>query len=92
MDIRNSVEGLKTLLGVPSTAQAQTQPVKGGAVGGSAPDAPGGRPRHVKQCGNGSLADGLRIRGADRKGRLGAGSAGGGHLQRAGHGSRRQSD
>jgi|SRR5580692_5224214 negative regulator of flagellin synthesis FlgM len=28
MDIRNSVDGLKTLLGVPSTAPAQTQPVK----------------------------------------------------------------
>lgn len=37
MDIRNSVEGLKTLLGVPSTAQAQTQPVKGGASAGARP-------------------------------------------------------
>lgn len=29
MDIRNSVEGLKTLLGVPSTAPAKTQGAKG---------------------------------------------------------------
>ena len=28
MDIRNSVDGLKTLLGVPSTAPAKTQPAK----------------------------------------------------------------
>lgn len=28
MDIRNGVEGLRTLLGVPSTSQAQTQPIK----------------------------------------------------------------
>jgi flagellar biosynthesis anti-sigma factor FlgM len=28
MDIRSSVDGLKTLLGVPLTAPAQTQPVK----------------------------------------------------------------
>lgn len=37
MDIRNSTEGLKTLLGVPSTAPAQTQPVeRGGQAGASA--------------------------------------------------------
>jgi hypothetical protein len=33
MDIRNSVEGLKTLLGVPPTAAAQTPPVKSGTAG-----------------------------------------------------------
>jgi negative regulator of flagellin synthesis FlgM len=32
MDIRNSTEGLKTLLGVPSTAPAQTQPVRSGST------------------------------------------------------------
>lgn len=31
MDIRNSMEGLKTLLGVNSAAPVQTQPVKAGA-------------------------------------------------------------
>lgn len=34
MDIRNSMEGLKTLLGVPST---QTQQVKSGQTAGAAP-------------------------------------------------------
>ena len=33
MDIRNSVEGLKTLIGVPQTAAAQTPPVKSGTAG-----------------------------------------------------------
>lgn len=32
MDIRNSVEGLKTLLGASATAAAQTQPVKSGTA------------------------------------------------------------
>ena len=32
MDIRNSVEGLKTLLGVPSTGLEQAQPVKSGSA------------------------------------------------------------
>jgi negative regulator of flagellin synthesis FlgM len=32
MDIHNSVEGLKTLLGVPMTAPSQTPPVKSGAA------------------------------------------------------------
>lgn len=37
MDIRSSVEGLKTLLGATSTAPAQTQPVKSGAAAGTPP-------------------------------------------------------
>lgn len=35
MDIRSSVEGLKTLLGVPATAPVHTPPVKSGAAGGA---------------------------------------------------------
>ena len=52
MDIRNSLEGLKSLLGVPTTAPAQTQPVKQGpsAAASAAPLAQ--RPRHVEQRGN----------------------------------------
>ncbi len=34
MDIRNSVEGLKTLLGVPSAGLEQAQPVKPGSATG----------------------------------------------------------
>jgi negative regulator of flagellin synthesis FlgM len=37
MDIRNSVDGLKTLLGVPSTAPVQTPQVKSGPATGVAP-------------------------------------------------------
>lgn len=33
MDIRNSVESLRTLLGVPATAAAETSPARGGAAG-----------------------------------------------------------
>lgn len=35
MDIRNSVDGLKTLLGVPSTAPAKTQPAKQDGTSGT---------------------------------------------------------
>ncbi|MDE3186065.1 MAG: flagellar biosynthesis anti-sigma factor FlgM [Acidobacteriota bacterium] len=37
MDIRNGVEGLKTLLGVTSTAPAQEQKAKSGPAAGSKP-------------------------------------------------------
>ncbi len=37
MDIRNGAEGLKTLLGVTSTAPAQEQKAKGGPAAGSNP-------------------------------------------------------
>lgn len=37
MDIRNGVEGLKTLLGVTSTAPAQEQKAKSGLAAGSKP-------------------------------------------------------
>lgn len=38
MDIRNSVDGLKTLLGVPSAGLEQAQPVKpGSAIGKASP-------------------------------------------------------
>jgi negative regulator of flagellin synthesis FlgM len=36
MDIRNSVEGLKTLLGVPSAGLEQAQPVKPGVAAAKA--------------------------------------------------------
>ncbi len=36
MDIRNSVEGLKTLLGVPSAGLEQARPAKPGSTAGSA--------------------------------------------------------
>jgi negative regulator of flagellin synthesis FlgM len=36
MDIRNSVEGLKTLLGVPSAGLEQARPVKPGSAAGAA--------------------------------------------------------
>jgi len=42
MDIRNGTEGLKTLLGVPSTAPAQTQPVRSGSTSTAGPSALGG--------------------------------------------------
>lgn len=35
MDIRNSVDGLKTLLGVPTATPAQTQPAKSDAASGA---------------------------------------------------------
>lgn len=35
MDIRNSTEGLKTLLGVPSAAPAKTQPGRNGSTAGT---------------------------------------------------------
>ncbi len=37
MDIRNSVDGLKTLLGVPPPAPAQTQQVTGGQAASTTP-------------------------------------------------------
>lgn len=36
MDIRNSVDGLRTLLGVPSANAAQTQPAKNNGASGAA--------------------------------------------------------
>jgi len=41
MDIRNNTEGLKTLLGVSSTAPAQAQPIRSGATSGAASALPG---------------------------------------------------
>ncbi len=57
MDIRNSMEGLKTLLGVPLTTPVQPQQVRSGQSAGATPL--WGRSRHIKQRGNRSLADGF---------------------------------